>query len=282
MKKLGAFLLTGILACSLLSGCGGASTENKEEATTTVTSIEEASTEAVAETGGTFTVGFDQDFPPMGFVDEETGEFTGFDLDLAAEVASRLGLEIKYQPIAWDAKDAELSSGTIDCIWNGFTINGREDDYTWSEAYMKNNQVFVVKKDSGITSSADLAGKIVDVQTDSSAEVALNDNTELSGSFAQLIQVADYNTAFMDLESGAVDAIAMDDTVASYQIEKRNADFVVLEESIAAEEYGIGFKKGNEELRDKVQATLEDMAADGTMAKISTEWFGKDITTIGK
>lgn len=282
MKKLGAFLLTGILACSLLSGCGGASTENKEEATTTVTSIEEASTEAVAETGGTFTVGFDQDFPPMGFVDEETGEFTGFDLDLAAEVASRLGLEIKYQPIAWDAKDAELSSGTIDCIWNGFTINGREDDYTWSEAYMKNNQVFVVKKDSGITSSADLAGKIVDVQTDSSAEAALNDNTELSGSFAQLIQVADYNTAFMDLESGAVDAIAMDDTVASYQIEKRNADFVVLEESIAAEEYGIGFKKGNEELRDKVQATLEDMAADGTMAKISTEWFGKDITTIGK
>lgn len=282
MKKIGAFLLTGILACSLLAGCGGTSKENKEEATTTVTSVDEASTEAVAEAGGTFTVGFDQDFPPMGFVDEETGEFTGFDLDLAAEVASRLGLEIKYQPIAWDAKDAELSSGTIDCIWNGFTINGREDDYTWSEAYMKNNQVFVVKKDSGITSSADLAGKIVDVQTDSSAEAALNDNTELSGSFAQLIQVADYNTAFMDLESGAVDAIAMDDTVASYQIEKRNADFVVLEESIAAEEYGIGFKKGNEELRDKVQAALEDMASDGTMAKISTEWFGKDITTIGK
>lgn len=147
---------------------------------------------------------------------------------------------------------------------------------------MKNNQVFVVQADSGITSTADLAGKIVDVQVDSSAEAALNENTELTGTFGQLITVADYNTAFMDLESGAVDAIAMDDVVASYQIEKRGANFVVLDEAIAAEEYGIGFKKGNEELRDQVQAALEEMAADGTMAEISEEWFGKDITTIGK
>ncbi len=127
-----------------------------------------------------------------------------------------------------------------------------------------------------------MAGKVVDVQTDSSAEAALNEDAELSGSFGQLIPVADYNTAFMDLESGAVDAIAMDDVVASYQIEQRQADFVVLEETLAAEEYGIGFKKGNEELRDKVQATLEEMAADGTLEEISTKWFGKDITTIGK
>jgi polar amino acid transport system substrate-binding protein len=161
-------------------------------------------------------------------------------------------------------------------------MNGREDSYTWTDAYMKNDQVFVVRKDSGIASSADLAGKLVDVQADSSAEAALKENEELSNSFGQLITVADYNTAFMELESGAVDAIAMDNTVASYQIEKRNADFVVLDESIAAEEYGIGFKKGNTELRDKVQAALEEMAADGTMAKISTEWFGKDITIIGK
>jgi polar amino acid transport system substrate-binding protein len=147
---------------------------------------------------------------------------------------------------------------------------------------MENNQVFVVRADSGITSTADLAGKVVDVQTDSSAEAALNEDPDLTSSFADLVTVADYNTAFMDLESGAVDAIAMDDVVASYQIEQRDADFVVLDETLAAEEYGIGFKLGNEALRDEVQAALEEMAEDGTMAEISNKWFGKDITTIGK
>lgn len=295
-RKVISVLVAAALVSVAAVGCGSTSKETEavqtEEKDTTEAQTEageeseaQSDTEETEDTqgtsGGTFTVGFDQDFPPMGFVGDD-GEYTGFDLDLAAEVAKRLGKEVVYQPIAWDAKDMELDSGTIDCIWNGFTMNGREDAYTWSEPYMKNNQVFVVKADSGITSTADLAGKIVDVQTDSSAEAALNDNAELTGTFGQLITVADYNTAFMDLESGAVDAIAMDDTVASYQIEKREADFVVLDEAIAAEEYGIGFKKGNEQLRDQVQAALEEMAADGTLAEISTEWFGKDITTIGK
>lgn len=289
-KKVISVLLTTAMACAALTGCGSSAgetqapaseSETQKEETQAAEDTEEADESESAASGDTFTVGFDQDFPPMGFVGDD-GEYTGFDLDLAAEVAQRLGKEIVYQPIAWDAKDMELDSGTIDCIWNGFTMNGREDDYTWSEPYMKNNQVFVVQADSGITSTADLAGKIVDVQVDSSAEAALNENAELTGTFGQLITVADYNTAFMDLESGAVDAIAMDDVVASYQIEKRGANFVVLDEAIAAEEYGIGFKKGNEELRDQVQAALEEMAADGTMAEISEEWFGKDITTIGK
>lgn len=276
-KKIGALLIAGVMAVASLAGCSSGSSADTTKTTT------QAATQANSDSkGGTFTVGFDQDFPPMGFVDEKTGEYTGFDLALAAEVAKRLGLEVKYQPIAWDSKDMELSSGTIDCIWNGFTMNGREDDYTWSEPYMKNDQVFVVKADSGIKSSKDLAGKIVDVQTDSSAQAALNDNKTLSDTFGQLIVVDNYNSAFMELESGAVDAIAMDNTVASYQISKRGANFAVLDESIAAEEYGIGFKKGNTELRDKVQNTLEEMAKDGTMAKISEEWFGKDITTIGK
>lgn len=159
-------------------------------------------------------------------------------------------------------------------------MNGREADYEWTKPYMNNNQVFVVRADSGIESEADLAGKNVEVQADSSAEAALNDNSELTATFGQLTPVADYNTAFMDLESGAVDAIAMDDIVASYQITSRSAEFVVLDYVIAAEEYGVGFKKGNTELRDKVQAALEEMAADGTAASISEKWFGKDITTI--
>lgn len=229
----------------------------------------------------TFIVGFDQNFPPMGFVGDD-GQYTGFDLELAAEAAKRLNKKLVLQPIDWAAKDMELESGNIDCVWNGFTINGREDSYTWTEPYMDNEQVFVVRADSGITTLADLEGKIVSVQLDSSAEAALKDMPELVATFKELVTADNYNTALMDLESGAVDAVAMDEIVANYQIEKRGADFVVLEESIASEEYGVGFKLGNTELRDQVQAVLEEMAADGTMAKISEKWFGKDITTIGK
>ena len=269
-----------------LAACGGAKTETtaaettaekKEETTTAGTTTAETAEAA----GGTLIVGFDQDFPPMGFVGDN-GEYTGFDLDLAKEVASRLGLEYKAQPIAWDSKDMELESGNIDCIWNGFTITGREDDYTWTTPYMANKQVFVVANDSDIKSQADLAGKVVEVQADSSAEAALKENQDLANTFGQLLTTPDYNTAFMDLEQGAVDAVAMDVIVAGYQIKQRNADFKILDDSLSEEEYGVGFKKGNTELRDKVQGALEEMAADGTLAKISDEWFGEDVTTIGK
>ena len=282
-------LLSAVMASAMvlsLAACGGAKTETtaaettaekKEETTTADTTAAETAEAA----GGTLIVGFDQDFPPMGFVGDN-GEYTGFDLDLAKEVASRLGLEYKAQPIAWDSKDMELESGNIDCIWNGFTITGREDDYTWTTPYMANKQVFVVANDSDIKSQADLAGKVVEVQADSSAEAALKENQDLANTFGQLLTTPDYNTAFMDLEQGAVDAVAMDVIVAGYQIKQRNADFKILDDSLSEEEYGVGFKKGNTELRDKVQEALEEMAADGTLAKISDEWFGEDVTTIGK
>ena len=230
---------------------------------------------------GTFILGLDDSFPPMGYRDE-SGEIVGFDIDVAREVCSRLGVELVCQPVDWNAKEQELATGNIDCIWNGFTMNGREDEYTWSDPYLDNQQVFVVRSDSGIESEEDLAGKIVDVQTESSAQAALDDNPELADTFGTLQVIPDYDTGFMELESGAVDAVAMDIVVASYQIESRGADFTILDESIATEEYGIGFAKGNEALRDTVQATLEEMAADGTMAEISEKWFGEDITTIGK
>ena len=282
-------LLSAVMASAMvlsLAACGGAKTEttaaetsaeSKEETTAADTSAAEETKPA----GGTLIVGFDQDFPPMGFVGDD-GEYTGFDLDLAKEVAKRLDLEYKAQPIAWDSKDMELESGNIDCIWNGFTITGREDDYTWTTPYMANKQVFVVANDSDIKSQADLAGKVVEVQADSSAEAALKENQDLANTFGQLLTTPDYNTAFMDLEQGAVDAVAMDVIVAGYQIKQRNADFKILDDSLSEEEYGIGFKKGNTELRDKVQGALEEMAADGTLAKISDEWFGEDVTTIGK
>lgn len=229
--------------------------------------------------GGKFVVGFDAEFPPMGFMQD--GEYVGFDLDLAAEVAERLGLEFVAQPIAWDSKDQELNSGNIDCIWNGFTISGRENDYAWTEAYMNNNQVVVVNASSDIASLADLEGAVVAVQKDSSGLAALEENTELMDSFAELVQVDDYLNAMLELESGAIDAIVMDEIVARYEIQQSGRDFVVLDEAVASEEYGVGFALGNEALRDQVQDALEQMAADGTLAQISNEWFGEDITTIG-
>ena len=295
-KRLISIALASVMALSL-AGCGGSAGGTTTEADTSApadttaqassedtTAADDTSTEAAktaADAGGTLIVGFDQDFPPMGFIGND-GEFTGFDLELAQEVAKRLGLEYKPQPIAWDAKDMELEAGNIDCIWNGFTMTGREDDYAWTEAYMANTQVFVVAKDSGIASQADLAGKVVECQVDSSAEAALKEVPDLTATFKDLLTTADYNTAFMDLEQGAVDAIAMDVIVAGYQIQQRNADFVILDDSLSAEEYGVGFKKDNTELRDKVQKTLEEMAADGTLKTVSEKWFGKDITTVSK
>lgn len=228
------------------------------------------------------TVGFDQNFPPMGFVDGN-GEFTGFDIELAKEAGKRLGMEVKLQPIAWDAKDMELDTGNIDCVWNGFTINGREDLYTWSAPYMNNTQVYVVNKDSGIQSEADLAGKKVEVQSDSSAEAALKDKPDTIAGFGEFLTTPDYNTAFLDLEMGAVDAIAMDVIVAGYQLQQRGDDkFVILPDVISSESYGVGFKKGNTQLRDKIDKVLLEMAKDGTLKTISEKWFTTDVTIVGK
>lgn len=221
----------------------------------------------------TLVVGFDAEFPPYGYKDDN-GEYVGFDLDLAQEVCDRNNWTLVKQPIDWDAKDSELDSGSIDCIWNGFTINGREDDYTWSEPYIDNKQVIIVKTDSGINSLADLEGKTVETQKDSSALAALEgDQKELADTFETLTQVADYNTAFMDLESGACDAVAIDIGVGQYQISQKGSDqFKMLDEEISSEQYGVGFKKGNDELKDKVQATLDEMFEDGTVQKIAEKY----------
>ena len=283
-KRFVSAALAAVMALSM-TACGSSNSAAETTAADTEAAESQAeettAEEAKTTDGGTLIVGFDQDFPPMGLVGDD-GEYTGFYLELAQEVAKRLGLEYKAQPIAWDSKDMELESGNIDCIWNGFTMTGREDDYTWTEPYMANQQVFVVANDSDINSQADLAGKIVEVQADSSAEAALKEAPELTATFKELLTTADYNTAFMDLEQGAVDAIAMDVIVAGYQIQQRNADFKILDDSLSEEEYGVGFKKGNTELRDKVQSTLEEMAEDGTLQEVSEKWFSKDVTTIGK
>lgn len=266
MKRVLVALLAISMAAGVLTGCGSKGSDK------------------------TFTVGFDAEFPPYGYRDDN-GEYVGFDLDLAAEVCKRQGWELVKQPIDWDAKDMELSSGAIDCIWNGFTMNGREDAYTWTEPYVDNSQVFVVAAASGVQNKEELAGKVVAVQKDSSALAALNDeenadNIALRDSFAQLIEYADYNTAFMDLEQGAVDAVAIDIGVAQYQIAQREAGkFVMMQgedNKLAVEQYAVGFLKGNDELRDTVQKTLDEMAADGTFTQIAEKWGLTDSVCLGK
>lgn len=231
----------------------------------------------------TLVVGFDAEYPPFGYMDDN-GEYVGFDLDLAQKVCDNLGWELVKTPINWDSKDMELNAGNIDCIWNGFTINGREDDYTWSDDYLNNEQVMVVAADSGIETLADLAGKDVIVQAASAALDALNsdDNKELTESFGSLTENPDYNTAFMNIDSGAADAVAVDIGVAKYQLSQREeGKYVILEEPIQSEQYGIGFKKGNEELKDTVWAEVMKLYEAGEVDKLAEQYEVADMLCLG-
>lgn len=221
---------------------------------------------------GTLVVGFDQDYPPYGFIGDD-GEYTGFDLDLAQEVCKRNGWTFTATPINWDAKDGELNGGAISCIWNGFTMEGREDGYTFSEPYMDNGQVVVVKADSGITDLAGLAGKNVATQVDSAAlEVLEGDKADVAATFAALEQRDNYNTAFMELEAGAVDAVACDLSIAAYQMSAKPDVYTVLPEQLSAEHYAVGFKLGNQALADMVTTTLREMTADGTVQALCEKY----------
>ena len=223
------------------------------------------------------TVGFDQAYPPYGYVGDD-GEFTGLDLELAAEVAKRNDWELKLEPIDWDAKDTLLNSGAITCIWNGFTMEGREDDYTFSDPYMLNAQVVVVRADSGIESFEGLAGKTVITQVDSAAEEVLNgDMADLTATFASLETIGDYNTAFMQLESGAVDAVACDLSIAQYQMAGKDT-YKQLDEQLSTEHYAVGFKKGDTALAEKVTETLKEMDEDGFVKELCDKYADDGVS----
>lgn len=248
-----------------LAACGGTSSQAAGSAAATESSKDDASAAAT----GKLVVGFDQAYPPYGFVDDD-GEFTGFDLDLARAVADKLGWELELTPIDWDAKDALLNSGAINCIWNGFTMEGREDGYTFSDPYMLNKQVVVVRKDSGISSLEDLAGKNVITQADSAAEDVLQgDKADLASTFSSLETRADFNTAFAELESGATDAVACDLSIAQYQISANPDAYLQLEEPLSSENYAVGFKKGDTASAEKVTETLKALYEDGTVKGIA-------------
>ena len=253
------------LAAALMAGCSGGSNESQSAGGDEAASAESAEF--------TLTVGFDQGYPPYAFVGDD-GEYTGFDLDLAAEVAERNGWSLELSAIDWDAKDALLSSGSINCIWNGFTMEGREDDYTFSEPYMLNEQVIVVKSDSGIADSAALAGKTVMTQVDSAAlDVLEGDAADLAATFAGGAPqtISDYNNAFMQLESGMVDAVACDLSIANYQMSAKPDTYTIID-TLSSEHYAVGFKQGDEDLAATVTATLKAMYEDGTVQELCDKY----------
>ena len=265
-KKLTVLLLAFTMIFTMLAfaACGGGSDAEEETAAT--------ETEQYGE-GYVFKHGFDLDYRPYSYRDD-SGEIGGFDVEMAQAVCKLYGWEYEAVPFNWDAKDAELNAGSCDCIWSGFTINGREDDYLWSMPYSDNTQKIMVLKDSGIASLADLAGKKVGVQTATSAYDLLNDEEgqkELADTFASLDVYETYTIAITDLKAGAVDALAIDVTRAQ---EAMAADdtLVCLDENLGSEQYGIGFRKDDTELCDKINEALKTLAADGTVDKIAENY----------
>lgn len=270
MKKLLTLVLFIAMMLCVVSGCA------KKESSTEDVSLKNI------QDRGTFILGLDDSFSPLGFRDEKNN-IVGYDIDLAREVCKRLGVELKLQPIDWAAKEQELNTGKIDCIWNGFTITPeRLEALSFTDPYLNNAQVVIVRNDANITTLADLAGKKVALQAGSSASDALNKAVEFKASLKEVVELKDNLIALMDLETKGVDAVVMDMVVGSYSINTTGKPFAILEESLGAEEYGIGFRKNDIALRDAVNNALIDMAKDGTTAAISTSWFGSDISTIGK
>ena len=258
MKRSAIILLALAAILSILAGCSTSAGNNEKE-----------------ETKNTIIVGIDDTFAPMGFRDENN-EIVGFDIDLASAAIEHMGKEIEFQPIDWSTKESELSSGRIDLIWNGYTITKeREKQVLFTEPYLENSQVIVTLTDSDIESIADLTGKKIGLQAQSSALNALNGNEIVS----KVESVTEYKTnvlALNDLKIGRVDAVVIDEIVIDYYMTKETDTYTVLEEALAPELYGIGVKKGNEELLNDLQAALDEMNEDGTATEISEKWFGVD------
>lgn len=275
MKKLIALMLVLALAFAF-AACDNSTTPNKGDVENDANDLVSELDQDIYTMPETLKLGLDASFPPMGYTDE-TNTIVGFDIDLAQAVCDYYGIELECIPIEWDNKDAELAIGSIDCIWNGLTITDeRLENYCMSRPYLANRQVVVVTNDSEIATLADLAGKTVALQSDSSASEALESNEEVNASIAQKVELLDNLTALMDLQAGNVDAVILDEVVANYVITENGYPLTVLEESLAPEEYGIGFAKENADLCAAVEVALEALKADGTLAEISIKWFGED------
>ncbi|NLJ30591.1 MAG: amino acid ABC transporter substrate-binding protein [Clostridiales bacterium] len=290
MKKIISVVLAAALAASF-AGCGlvsSAKSAASPSSGSAASSGGDQSWEKVQK-AGKLVLGLDDAFPPMGYVDTKTGELVGFDLDVAKEACKRLNIELKTQPIDWNNKTAELNNGNIDCLWNGFSKTAeREKEFSLSIPYMKNNQIILIKTGAAYTGLSSLTGKTIGVQSDSSAESALNENTAFKKTLKSVVQIDDYSKAVLELQNGTIDAIAIDEVVARFYLTNNPGAYKILKEkdgkdsSLATEDYVVGFRKADNALKEKIEGALREMAKDGTLAQISTKWFGEDVTTVGK
>ncbi|MQY52018.1 amino acid ABC transporter substrate-binding protein [Rhodocyclus tenuis] len=261
MKKTLSMLVLALAAGVALSGC-----DKSENASA-------AKPAAVSK----IVVGLDDNFPPMGFRDEKN-TLVGFDIDLAREAAKRLGAEVEFKPIDWNAKEAELNGKRVDVLWNGLTITEeRKANIAFTTPYLENRQIVIVTANSKIKDKAGLAGKIIGVQEGSSAVEAIEKDAATAKSFKELKKFGDNVTALMDLSAGRLEALVVDEVVGRYYIAKKPGEYVVLDENFGTEEYGVGVRKDDTELLGKLQKALDEMKKDGSAARISTQWFGKDI-----
>lgn len=292
MKKVLAALMALALAatCAACGDNGGSSSTGGEDSngSSSAAATDDQSWEKV-ESAGTLVLGLDDAFPPMGYKDTETGDIIGFDIDIAKEVCSRLGIELKLQPIDWNNKQSELENGNVDCLWNGFSKTPeRDEQFNLSIPYMKNEQIILVKTDSDYQTLEDLAGKTIGVQADSSAESALEaeENKEFKDSLGEIVKIEDYAMAVLEIQNGTIDVISIDEVVARFYLNNDPDAYRILSDSdgnalsLATEDYVIGFRKSDNALKEKVEEALREMSSDGTMKTISEEWFGEDVTTV--
>lgn len=292
MKKVLAALMALALAatCAACGDNGGSSSTGGEDSngSSSAAATDDQSWEKV-ESAGTLVLGLDDAFSPMGYKDTETGDIIGFDIDIAKEVCSRLGIELKLQPIDWNNKQSELENGNVDCLWNGFSKTPeRDEQFNLSIPYMKNEQIILVKTDSDYQALEDLAGKTIGVQADSSAESALEaeENKEFKDSLGEIVKIEDYAMAVLEIQNGTIDAISIDEVVARFYLNNDPDAYRILSDSdgnalsLATEDYVIGFRKSDNALKEKVEEALREMSSDGTMKTISEEWFGEDVTTV--
>lgn len=221
----------------------------------------------------------------MGFRDED-GEIVGFDIDLAKETAKRMGAEFEFRPIAWDKKKEEITSGNVDMIWNGLDIIDEYKEFMiFSKPYMDNRQILLVNAGNihRIYSLSDLEGKVVATQAGSNAEAFINENKDLKDSFAVFRTFRDLQEGFETLRKEQFYVLIIDEIAARYEMSKHPGDFEIIEATVGpTTEFGIGFRKNDTELRDKVQKAFDSVVADGTAKQISMKWFQSDLIKLKK
>lgn len=226
----------------------------------------------------TFTMGIDPEYPPFSYMGDD-GEYTGFDVEICRAVCEKLGWEFKVFEVNWDEKLIQLDANECDCVWAGMTLldSMREAGYTLSAPYYENEQVLLVKENSGYTSSKDLEGKLVAVMLGTSGDELLNnDLADMASTFENVITCDSFLKCFTELGGDAVDAVFVDYPVAAaYAAE--NEGFKIIDEDFGCEQYGIAFRSGDKELCSQVEAAVKELVEEGKYKEIASKEEYSDI-----